>query len=251
MPLRPCTVLILTCLLAAVATTALAQATGPSRFSLGLSVGGQTLPSARTDTTAFELFAETGRLRGTQTIGPDVVYDGAAAMRLTGWLGVGVATSFLQGRETAAITSEVPNPFFFDFHRTVTSNVPGLLHRELAVHPQAQFWIPLSSSLRFTFALGPTMFDGTQDIVTGMTTTETGFPFDEVNVESHTTERISVTDVGYNVSFDLSYFGARGLGVGFLARYSRATPSFALDGSFHPGIELGGLHLAGGLRYQF
>ncbi len=251
MPLHPCTVLILFCLVVALSTTAFAQAAATSRFALDLNVGAQTLPSPRTDTTDFELFAESGNLMGTQTIGPDTVYDGAVAMRLAGWFGVGIAASFLQGRETATVTSAIPNPFFFDFHRTVTSSVPGLVHSELAIHPQAQFWIPLSSSLRFTFAFGPTFFDARQDIVTGLTTSESGFPFDEVSVESHTTDGISVNGVGYNVSFDLSYFVARSLGLGILARYSRATPAFVLDGSFHPAIELGGLHLAGGLRFKF
>lgn len=243
--------LALTGLLTGIAGPASAQSGRTARFTLGLNAGGQALTYSRVDTTMFELFSENGTLESQQRIGGDVVYDAHVGFRLWKWVGLGVAASFLEGRETASLTAAVPSPFFFDFHRTATATVDRLAHRELAIHPQLQIWIPLGSSWRFTFGTGATFFDATQDIVTRVTTREDGLPFDVVNIDSHRVDRISASEAGYNVELDLSYFMTERFGVGVLARYSRATPAFTIDDIYQPALELGGLHLAGGLRLIF
>ena len=235
----------------------------PNRIVLGVDVGAQTMSFTRADPFTFGLFAENSVFAASQGIGPDRVLDGGLSVRLVKWLGLGVTTSYVAGTETAVVTADVPHPFFFDFDRPTVGAAPGLRHEELAVHGQLQLWFPLWSSGRLTFAFGPTYFDATQDIVTEITTAEVGFPFDEVEIDSHTTERVALTDIGYHVSLDLSYFGLRRIGflsgvsaldhigLGLVVRYSRATPEVVVGEVRQSALELGGVHVAGGVRVGF
>ena len=79
----------------------------------------------------------------------------------------------------------------------------------------------------------------------------------------HASERISTSAFGYNVGFDLAFFGLRQLGfletfeildrvgMGFRLRFGRATPSVRFRGQFQPALELGGTHALAGLRLAF
>ena len=154
-------------------------------------------------------------------------------------------------------------PFFFEFPRSVTGSAGDLTHRELAIHVQGQYRMPLGDPLSLLLFLGPTRFETRQELVAELTTAERGFPFDEVDIVSHTSQTVSVTGMGYNIGFDLTYFGLRQLGflgrfeildrvgVALMLRYSRAAPSVRFAGEFQPALELGGTHALGGLRLAF
>jgi hypothetical protein len=234
-----------------VAGVASAQPPDRHRFILTANAGVQALSVTRTDSVNFELYAETGTFEATQTIGPDPVFDGGVAMRLWRRMAVGVAVSHAQGQTDATIDALVPHPFFFGFHREAHGTANNLDHRELGVHLQGQFWIPLSSSILLTVSGGPTYFNATQDLVMEITTEEVGFPFDDVDIVSHTTRRISTDALGYNVGVDVAYFLHDRIGLGFTARYSHATPGFDLEGVRQPPLELGGLHTVAGVRVGF
>ena len=233
------------------------------RFVLGVNAGAQALSESRTDILEFEQFAETGSFSARQTIGPEWLLDGGLALRLVGWLGVGLAVSYGQGHNVADLLAEVPHPFFFDFHREASAVAPGLAHEELAVHGQAQIWIPVSPAWRVTVGFGPTYFDAAQEVVTAITAVEIGFPFDDAEVTPRHTQRVRRTDVGYHVSVDVAYFGLRQLGflsrfetldhvgLGFLSRYSRGAARVSVAGAAQPELTLGGLHLTGGIRVGF
>lgn len=231
-----------------VAGVAFAQPEDQHRFILTANAGIHSLAASRTDTVTFDLHAETGTLETTQSIGPDPMFDGGAAVRLSRQAAVGVAVSYAQGRTDATIDALIPHPFFFDFHRQAQGTASDLAHRELGVHLQGQFWIPLSPSILLTLSGGPTYFNAARDLVMEITPVEVGFPFDEVDIVSHTT-RISKNALGYNVGVDLAYFLSDRIGLGFTTRYSRATSDVDLEGA--PPLELGGLHTVAGVRARF
>ena len=111
--------------------------------------------------------------------------------------------------------------------------------------------------------VGPSVFNANQELVTSILTTERGFPFDTVDLATDTTEIVGITAMGFNLGFDLSYFGLKQLGflgkserldqlgVAVTARYSRAAPGIELKGQFQPALELGGTQIAGGIRVVF
>lgn len=241
-----------------------AQVHRDGRFLVSASAGVQTTVNTRTDRVDFDLFEETGQFAATQELGRTAVYDVGFSGRVWKGFGIGASISYLNNTSTATIEAEVPHPFFFAFPRSATGIAADVGHRELALHLQGQYWLPLGEHLLLTFTAGPSLFDATQELVAEITTTERGFPFDEVDVSVQTIETVSLSaPVGFNVGFDLAYFGLGGLrlfgssetlnhlGLSFSLRFTRAAPSIRLKGNFQPALELGGTQAAGGLKFIF
>ena len=233
------------------------------RVTVGANIGVHTGSATRTDVAGFSTHREIGSVRGTQTLAPYTVFDGGGSTLVWKSLGVGLSVSHAGGKTTANVEAKVPHPFFFDFHRTATASAKDLEHRELIYHVSAQLAIPLGSSTRLTVLAGPSRFDASQDLVSGIETSEQGFPFDSVDIVASHVERLSVKSWGYHVGVDLAYHGLRRIGVlsrsalfdhvgvGVLVRYSRSRPSIELQGIEQPDLQLGSLHAVGGLRVGF
>ena len=238
-----------------------AAQTAEHRFILGGDFGLQAATHSRLETAEFELFIETARFESRYDIDSDTVFDGGGSVRLWKRAGAGVYYSSFQTASTTAIAAEVPHPFFFGFERDTTGTVPALKRRETAVHLQAQYWFPVGERLLVTLFLGPTWFDVKQDQVSFIQTAERGFPFEAVDIVGHRRVSAIETAIGYNIGFDMAYFGlcsALGgaavldhLGLAVQLRYSRATAGVKLNGNRQPALELGGLHVLGGARIGF
>ena len=256
------TVLIIGCLIGCT-SHASAQSAAERRVVLSANVGVQAQSASRTDVASFDLNREVGMLRASQSLGPYLMFDGGGSLRVWKRLGFGVAVSNTQGDATATIEADVPHPFFFEFDRTATASRPRLTHRELAYHIYGQFRVPLSTTTLLTLSGGPSYFDASQELIAEIDTSERGFPFDEVDIVSTDVDRVSATTWGYNVGFDLAYWGSRlnpfqclGLpdrvGVGFGVRYSWAKPELELRGRRQAqALQVGVVHAVGGVRVAF
>ena len=76
-------------------------------------------------------------------------------------------------------------------------------------------------------------------------------PFRIARVVSAEPRRHSASVTGYHVGVDAAFFLSRHIGLGGLVRFSRASVDFASeDGGLVP-MDLGGVHLSGGLRVRF
>ena len=230
---------------------ALAQPPADLRFVVAASAGVQTRSVTRTDTFSVELFAESGTVGGTQTVAPKTLVDAGLSMRVWERVGAGVAVSSTGVATSADLDALVPHPFFFDFRRMATASAQGLRHRQTALHINGQVWLPVGTSTLVTVSAGPSFFDASQDLVSGIVIQERGFPFDDVDIVGHTVERVSVSAIGYNIGVDVTYFLFERVGLGFVARYSRATATVELGGAPQPTLDLGGMQAAGGLRFRF
>ena len=256
------TVIIIGCIIGCTSPAA-AQSAGARRFVLSANVGVQAQSASRTDVANFDLNREVGVVRASQSLGPYPVFDGGGSMRVWRRLGAGLAVSHAQGQSTATIEADVPHPFFFEFDRTAAGSRRGLGHREVAYHIFAQFRVPLSTATVLTLSGGPSYFNAFQQLITEITTRERGFPFDEVDIVSTEVERASATAWGYNVGFDVAYWGSRlnpfqqlGLpdrvGVGLGVRYSWAKPELELRGLRQAqALQVGVVHAVAGVRVAF
>ena len=258
-------VLALACGIVLAATGASAQTTPPSerRVIIGTSLGVQFVKDAFQNTIDYELFQEAGEFGASYNITTDTAVDAGAAVRLWKRLGVGVEVSHFYKRTSAAIEAKVPHPFFFGFSRTATGVAGRVTRRELALHMQAQYWYLFKDAVLVRGFFGPTYFDVSHDLVTTIDTVEVGFPFEEVALAGFGAEKLSRSALGFNLGFDVSYYGLRDLGflgdssvldhiaMAFTLRYSRGTSSVELDGGFQPSFELGGTHLGIGVRLAF
>jgi hypothetical protein len=220
-------------------------------------VGVQLSSTTFTTTTAPTVFLEPSTITTSYTVPRGKLFDGGILYRLAGSFGVGVALSSFSERNDAPVTGSIPNPFGplgsstpAYPTRALNGTANGLQRSELAAHIQAAYVITMK---RYDIAIsgGPTIFRVSQDLVSDAVYAET-YPYDTVAFTSATTVETERTKVGFNVGVDVGYRLSRKLGVGGLARFSRATLSLPLTGSAaNVEVDAGGLQVAGGVRFFF
>jgi hypothetical protein len=161
----------------------------------------------------------------------------------------------------ATIDADVPHPFFFSFPRKATGVANNILRRESAIHIQSQYWHTIGDKFLLRGFIGPTIFSVRQDLVSTIQTKERGYDYNTVDIIGHNTLASGGTELGFNIGFDMSYFVFDDIALAGILRYSRGTSSVEdqatlrhlsrFSGQGQPPLELGGTHLAAGLRFGF
>ena len=118
------------------------------------------------------------------------------------------------------------------------------------MHVQASWTVTVNEAIEVAVFGGPTFFSITQDLVTDVQFTQT-YPFDTATYTGATTDRQSESKVGFNVGADVSFFFSGHVGVGWLARFSRATIDVPTQDGGAVAVESGGFQTGGGLRLRF
>ena len=118
------------------------------------------------------------------------------------------------------------------------------------MHVQAIWVVPVSEGLQVAVFGGPTFFNITQDLVTDVLFTQ-AYPFDTAAYTGATTGRQSESTVGFNVGADVAYYFSGRIGVGWLARFSRATADLPSHDGGTVAFDTGGFQTGGGLRLRF
>jgi hypothetical protein len=185
--------------------------------------------------------------------GPSI--DFGAAVRLAGSFGVGIAGSWFQRSGSATFNLSVPNPTVAGRPRELQGTAPDLNRREIALHLQALYAISLGRKGRLMLSAGPSSFNVRQDFVQGVEFDEAP-GFSSVTLHQVLTTTLTRTIAGFNVGADVTWPIRSHLGVGTVARYSRATARFD-PGSSTPMLtrsieaQVGGLQIGAGLRVFF
>ena len=121
---------------------------------------------------------------------------------------------------------------------------------ETAVHLQALWTIPVGRSVAITLFGGPTWFNVTQDLVTGVTFDQ-AYPYDEATYAGPSLGEQTVSTIGAHVGADVAYYFSKWIGVGGTVRYSRGAVEFdSADGGIVES-DVGGAQTTGGLRIRF
>ncbi len=205
------------------------------------------------DSLIFTAFAEQGNVDTVYGIDSGVLFDASGGARIWRNLAVGVGVSFFARDDDAAVAAQVPHPFFFDRDRAVIGTASGIRRQETAVHIQGTWFIPASDALTIAVFGGPTFFHVKQDLVTQVGFRQT-YPYNTATFDGASTAEQSEStvgfNVGFNVGFDVAYYFSETLGVGWLARFSRATVDFPSQGTVG-GVDVGGFHTGAGLRVRF
>ena len=79
-------------------------------------------------------------------------------------------------------------------------------------------------------------------------TRESPIDFDRVSLTNLRATTVTGTSLGVHLGFDGILFATERIGVGFNVRYSRGTATIRLGSRSPTPVELGGTHVAGGLR---
>ena len=228
-----------------------AQSLEEQRFIIGTSVGQQFVKDAVWNQLDFTLFEETGTFEANYEITTDAAFDVGFAYRAWKRLGLGIEVSRFKKSIPVSLKAEVPHPFFFSFPRRTSKQADGINRSELDLHIQAQYWRVVGDKLLVRGAIGPTFFKVSHDLVSEITTQERGEDFTEVDIVGHKTITSSNRSLGFNVGLDITYFIQKQVGLALVVRYSRGTSDVRFKGRSQPAIELGGTHLAGGIRVGF
>ena len=200
------------------------------------------------DSFTFTANQETGTSDVSYPVAAAPVFEGGAAIRLWKGLAIGGVVTRFSGDNTVDATSRVPHPLFFEQHREVSGEAPGVRREETAVHIQAQYRFPVGR-LHLVLAGGPSVFHVRQDIVHEVKYTEQ-YPYDVAEFAGITSGRVSARKNGFNVGVDAQWMFTRHVGAGGLVRLARADVDLAVDGRTIS-LEAGGTQVAAGLRLAF
>jgi hypothetical protein len=196
---------------------------------------------------SIPMFEETATFETRGETGGGVLLDVGGGYHLWRRLYGAVSYSRVSGDVGGPLTGQIPDDLIFDSPRPITGSVSGLDHVEHAVHLQAIWRHPINSKIDVGVALGPTIFNVSQDLVSGLQITEGG---GSVSLAGTTTERVKDSAVGFNVGVDGSYMLTRRLAAGAFVRY--AGGSVDLPGSAGVvSLDVGGVQAGAGIRLRF
>lgn len=246
------TAILLACGLAlAGPSTASAQGPDqPARAFVSLSGGFQFASHTSTESGTFSLYDEPGSFSGPRKVGSAAFFDIAGGMHITGKISGGIAISRLGKSTDAEYTALVPHPAFVGELRTVALSVNDLGHTETGIHLQGIYQLFSSSRYDASVFAGPSIMMVKEDIVSGVTVTESGPPFTAVTLNT-TFGSASKTVLGANLGLDLNYRISGGIGAGFFVRYTVASAKLAAGDGATRKVTLGGPQVGFGVRYRF
>jgi hypothetical protein len=220
------------------------------RVEVSANVGGQTGASKFT---ASHTLASNGGETETITVDHGVKtapgFSVGAAVRVIPQFWVGVQYAMTEMKPTASITAAVPHPILFNAPRTVQGSMNDVAHNEQNVHVDLMYALPVKA-VEVRVMGGPTFFNLKQDLVSGVTISET-YPFDTATFASATTKQVSKTAVGFNAGVDVSRLLSSSVGIGALVRYSRGDVKFDDPDIGQQTIKAGGIEAAAGVRIRF
>jgi hypothetical protein len=170
------------------------------------------------------------------------------ARRLSTRFGVLADVSVGSAKASAAARGTLPHPLYFNRSRDV-EGTDDLTGSQVIVDLLATgFW---QKGERWTIlaGAGPSLVRVSQDVVTGVLTTET-FPYDTVAVRGLQTDSASASGIGVTGMLDVTRsFGTRA-GLAVFARYTVASVGTG-DDDTAVDINAGGLRVGVGLRFRW
>ena len=216
-----------------------------TRGYISVNGGAQLTRSDFTRDLTFPLYGEDARVEARHDVPAGPLLDVGGGVRIAGGLAAGAAVTWYQQRGSATIDARLPHPLLPDTLRPLDETVVDLDRVETAVHAYVAWLVPAGDHVTIAVFGGPSFFRLEQDVVSGLELDEV-YPFDEVALERAQITREKETAPGFNVGADFMYRLTTSLGVGGVARYSRATADVGGDD-----LRTGGLQLSGGLRVIF
>jgi hypothetical protein len=193
---------------------------------------------------------ENGELTADYTYGNGRLVDIAGGVRVWRQLRLGVAVARAQYDHPATVSALLPHPFHFDSHREVGGETVDLQRRESSLHFEARWPVYTQGRFEIYAAGGPSWTRVSQDLVESVQASES-YPFDEAAFAGVTTARQSASGLGFNAGVDVGWYLSRHVGVGWLARVTRATVEMPAADGTTMSIKAGGFQTGGGLRVRF
>lgn len=220
------------------------------RGFIGASVGGLVTSNNFDATVDFDLYREPTSFDTSYDVPAGIAFDVSGGVKLWRHLGVAVAVSRHETTGDAAITAQLPHPFFFDRLRPLEASAESLTRSETTLHVGVLWMKPLSRKLMLTLSAGPSIASYTQDVVTSIGFTET-YPFDSVQFSRANVTQRDGTAIGGFGAGEVYYRLKPQFALGGGARFSRASDDVETGSDQLISIKTGGLQVGGGVRFLF
>ena len=233
-----------------VACAASAAAQPAGRFAVTIGGGLQAAAPTLHDDFRFDEGPEEGTVNARYPAKEAVLVDAGFAMRLRSRVRTGVAVSYSAAKGAASVEAGIPHPFLFNRLRPVESTISKLDRREIAVHAQVQYVMPLTRRLHAVLAAGPTYFRVEQQLVDTVQF-DHEYPYDTATFRSATSRRARGSGVGFNAGADVVWAFSRRAGLGGAVRYARGSVDLGASGGREVTAEAGGVQGGLGLRVYF
>ena len=223
------------------------------RFRIAITAGQQATRTSFDEEQRFDQYFEQGTFTFGRTLDKAVFYDGSVSVRVWRRFHAGAAVSFFEDKGAGGITAKVPHPLFFDKQRSTTGEVSNVTRREVGQHVSVGWAIPNVDGLDLMVFGGPSVMTTEQLFVTTLTMSIANevYPFDALAFPGTVTEKRREDVLGYHAGIDMTWRFTNTFGAGVLLRYTNGKKDFTPTGGAPVEIEVGGLHIGGGLRLLF
>lgn len=207
---------------------------------------------------SLPLYDETAVFDVGRASSPRVGLDAAAGLRVWSNLSVGLGVTYSLAPTDVDLTGAVPHPLFYGRDREAQYSAEGFERTELGMHLHAAWTIRVSDRVDLALSAGPSLIRVEQGSVSGIDSSETGPPYDQVEVEV-SRAIVSKRLFGGNVGADLTYHLFRSLepgarfwtaGVGLFVQWITGS-SVPTGNGPDDTIEAGGFRAGAGLRLRF
>ena len=236
------TIRVFTLLAALAAVPASAQTTaGDAQTSISVNIATQLQQREFTTANSLTIFGETATFSAAHSIDKGLLFDVSGA-RATGfrqlWVSFGFST--FSDTSSAALTTSIPHPVFFNRSLVSTSTVADLDHSEVGIHLAAMWVVPVMDNIEVAVFGGPSFIRTNQDLVQNIQNPTAA------QVASPIVVKQSATAAGVNAGVDFRYRVNNTIGAGFLLRYAGGTAKLE-----SASVKVGGTQIGVGLRVYF
>ncbi len=169
-------------------------------------------------------YAEEAILNAHYPLKSGPAFEVGGGFRAFGNLALGATVSVFSQSSLVSVDGTVPHPLYLNRDRVVSGTFSSS-RTEAALHFQATWVVPVGPRMLVSLAGGPSYIHVQQGIATGINL-QTVYPYDTTSITGAQTSDTSRGGVGFNAGGDVVYFFTRTLGVGGMARFSRATVTF-------------------------
>jgi opacity protein-like surface antigen len=232
-----------------------------SRVYANINFGFQAQGQDFTQRADFPLYDETGNWEAAHSIDGGPFFDIGGGYRILRNVSVGLSFTARTGdSRDVTVNASVPSPIFTDTLRAASARVTGLEHTEQAFHIQALWHIPVTVEFDVALFAGPTIFRVKDELIGAVDFAEVGGDLSSVNIQNISTTEQKETTTGFHLGIDTRYMFMRdigfirNIGAGAMLRYSRGSVDLAApagSGGAPTSIDVGGLEIGVGLRFQF
>jgi hypothetical protein len=230
---------LITGLLLAGSSTAMAQTQDANSFFVEFNVAAQTQARSLTASTSIPLYGETAVMNAVQAIDSGGLWEIGGGYRVTPSLAIGIGFSTFSKSGDGILVASIPSPTVFNRPLTVTTTTTGLQHREVGTHLMAVWFVPVAENIDVTVFAGPSFFRLRQDVMTA--TIPAGTQATTVTSQSE-----SGNATGANIGASVNYMFAPRYGAGIFLRYAGASVGLPPAGE----LNVGGFQIGGGFRLR-